>query len=63
MGQIYRDVIVAIRDCFLREECWSTDDKDEEKLMKDKIRACVVQSTMDSKHNEGEYLRYSIFIS
>lgn len=54
---------MSIRECFLGEECWSTDNEEEEKVMKDKIRTCVLQSTRESKENGGQCILGVIRIS
>jgi ubiquitin-protein ligase len=46
-----RDVIAAVRNCFLQVECWSTDNDEQDKIMKEKIRACVLQSNKESIEN------------
>lgn len=44
-----------MRECFFREEFWTSGgNKEEEAVIKEKIRSCVIQSTKQSQDNGGE---------
>lgn len=54
---ISSDVVVAIRESFLKEECWKTGSKEEDIIVKEKIRQCVEHSKRNPI-NEGSFEYY-----